>query len=50
MLARLTRILATRRRRRSAIDALSHLDQRLLADVGLRRAGSGERIERLAVD
>ena len=50
MLARLSCILDTRRRRRFAIDALAHLDARLLADVGLRRAASGERIERLAAD
>ncbi|WP_279482014.1 DUF1127 domain-containing protein [Aureimonas sp. SK2] len=50
MLARLTRVLDARRRRRAARFDLAHLDARLLADIGLRRAGDGEGIERLKVD
>ncbi len=50
MLTRLNKIFDNRRRRRAALQELAHLDARLLADVGLRRSGSGEGIVRLSVD
>lgn len=47
MLARFSRFVTARRRRRRALDAIRHLVARLLADVGLRRAGAGGPVEHL---
>ncbi len=47
MLARFSRLVSARRRRRASLDAIRHLDARLLADVGLRRTGAGRLVERL---